>query len=824
MDIRSFPAAPERANATGDALVPFERLLADLSARFINLPAAHVDDAITDALRRIVELLGVDRSQLIRFVADAQAVVTHSWAVDGIPAVPRKSIVNEFPWAARRLREGHAVVVPRIDDLPPEAAVDQESWRRLGVKSNLTMPMLVAGRVEGVIALAWLRNARVWPDELVERVRALATIFGNALAHKRAREALDAAIDFEQTASDVMAALLTSPRAEHDRVIESGLRDLGRLFGAERATLWQRVGAENHFKKVHRWIAESVSLPRDSMGPVELPWISAQLAAGSVVRFARRADLPPQADGDLPRLHALNIRAMVMVPVKVSGTVVGALSFATTNEDREWPSALLPRLTLLGEVFASVLARQEAERREQVAQAQAAHAARVGTMGAFAASLVHELTQPLAASLANAETAAELLESPAPDLAGLRETVADILADDRRAGELIKELRGFLRRGEVQKSSLAPREVVEEALRLVANEAIEKGVAVTLDLPDALPSLVGHRVQIEQVLVNLLLNALEAVCENPRDARTVTVCAAPTSAGVSIEVIDSGCGMDATTLSGIFQPFFTTKPGGMGLGLSISRTIIASHGGTLSVQSKPGSGSTFRVELPSENAHEVQTLEPAALPTGGTGTVFVIDDDPSMCRAIERQLQQEDFRVETFASAQAYLDQAPEAETACIVSDVRMPGLSGLDLQASLAQAKRELPIVFVSGHSDTSTAVHAMKAGAVSFLVKPFNKRELVAAVTEALVRGRTLAGARRQDAEIKGRYESLTPREREVFALVAAGLLNKVIADRLGAAESTVKIHRGRVMEKMSAASVADLVRMAERLDLPVPEGCAR
>jgi FixJ family two-component response regulator len=142
--------------------------------------------------------------------------------------------------------------------------------------------------------------------------------------------------------------------------------------------------------------------------------------------------------------------------------------------------------------------------------------------------------------------------------------------------------------------------------------------------------------------------------------------------------------------------------------------------------------------------------------------------------------------------------------------------MSGLDLQASLARADRELPIVFITGHGDVPTSVQAMKAGAVNFLPKPFTEDEILAAIAEALERGARLDGTRKQTGRLRAHYQGLTPREREVFALVAAGLLNKVIAGRLGIAEKTVKVHRGRVMEKMGAASIADLVRMAERLDL--------
>ena len=460
------------------------------------------------------------------------------------------------------------------------------------------------------------------------------------------------------------------------------------------------------------------------------------------------------------------------VPFAVSGAVVGALAFADVREDRAWPDALIPRVRLVGEVFASLLARQDAERREQEAQAQAAHAVRVGTMGVFAASLVHELTQPLAASLANAESAAELAAARKPDLAELRATIGDIVADDRRAGALIQQLRRFLRRGEVERTELDLRALLDEVVRLLGSEAVERGAEIALDVPEALPKLVGDRVQLQQVLINLLINAMDAVAANARGERRVAVRAHPSATGVTVEVVDSGPGMDEATLARVFEPFFTTKPRGMGLGLAISRTIVSAHGGMLGARSRPGEGTTFRVELPSRPPEDARAARPAAAARHGTGSVFVIDDDPSMRRALERQLQGAGYRVETFGSAQDYLARPAHAGAACIVSDVRMPGLSGLDLQASLAQAGSDLPMVFISGHGDVPTTVHAMKAGAVGFLAKPFTRDELLGAVAEALARSRERERAREAGAALQARYESLTPRERDVFSLVAAGL----------------------------------------------------
>jgi FixJ family two-component response regulator/signal transduction histidine kinase len=799
------------------AVRQFERLLAELSTEFINLPASKVDAAINDALRRIAKLLDIDRTQVIRFSAQGDdAHVTHSGAVDGVPAVPPKSIEDAFPWVLRRVRVGHAAVIPDTSALSSEAAVDRLSFQRVGARSSLCVPLRVAGRVQGMMAFGCLTHRRDWTDEFVERVSVLADVLGNALDHKRSQEALDAALGFEQSVSGIFAALLTAGRAEQDSVIESGLRDMGRVFGAERATLWQRTGDSADFVKTHRWLAPGVPSPPTIVLGGAIPWISARLVSGNVVRFARYADLPPEANADLDGLRALNIRAAIMVPLVVSGTVVGSLSFATAHDDCSWPDALIPRVKLVAEVFASTLARQASERREQEAQSQAAHAARVGSMGMLAASLVHELTQPLAASLANAESAAELLEATSPDLEELRATVADIVTDDRRVGELIQQLRRFLRRGATERAQTDLDEIIGDVLRIVAGEAAEKEIAVAIDVSADLPAIVGDRVQLQQVILNLLLNAMEAVATREPGARRIAVIAHASDEGVQISVSDTGPGMDEATAARVFQPFFTTKPGGMGLGLSISRSIVADHGGRLSVRSAQGEGTTFRIDLPLR-LHDSARPAPVATPAvRATGAVYVVDDDPSMRRALERQLRSAGYRVQSFASAQAFLDQPPESGVACVLSDVRMPGLSGLDLQSSLATAQRDLPIVFISGHGDVSTTVHALKSGAVNFLAKPFTKQALLAAVAEALARSHDIASRRGRHGEIKGRHNALTRREREVFALVAAGLLNKVIAERLGAAEATIKIHRGRVMAKMGAASVAELARMAETLDL--------
>jgi len=202
--------------------------------------------------------------------------------------------------------------------------------------------------------------------------------------------------------------------------------------------------------------------------------------------------------------------------------------------------------------------------------------------------------------------------------------------------------------------------------------------------------------------------------------------------------------------------------------------------------------------------------------THGDDLVFVVDDDQSVREALSSLLRSAGLPVETFSSPQEFLERARPDVPSCLILDVMLPGLSGLDLPDMLARAGREIPIVFITGQGTIPMSVRAMKAGAVEFLTKPFQDQELLSAVGHALDLDRGRRARRAELAELTMRVNQLTPREREVMALVAAGRMNKQIAAQLGTVEQTIKVHRARVMKKLGLDSVADLVRLAERLAL--------
>ena len=196
--------------------------------------------------------------------------------------------------------------------------------------------------------------------------------------------------------------------------------------------------------------------------------------------------------------------------------------------------------------------------------------------------------------------------------------------------------------------------------------------------------------------------------------------------------------------------------------------------------------------------------------------VFIVDDDASVREALGRLMRSAGLRVEAFASAEAFLNRARTDAPSCLVLDVQLPDLSGLDLQRRMVDANNEMPIVFITGHGDIPTTVRAMKAGAIEFLTKPLLEGDVLESIRQAIARDRVVRDHNAETAYLRARRASLTPREEEIMEWVVSGLLNKQIAGELGISEETVKVHRGHVMRKMGAGSLADLVRMSERLGM--------
>jgi signal transduction histidine kinase len=597
-------AAP--ASPSVDELSRFERLLLDLSTGFINLPAARIDEAIDDGLRRIVEALDVDRSTLnSRSAATGRIEITHSYAVPGVARATALGAGQElWPWAWARMNANRPIVFARLDDLPPEASIDRVNYERIGLKSHVTMPMIVDGELHGGLSFGSVRRERTWPAELLERMGLLAQIFGNALARKRAQEELDQAIGFERLASGILASLFLARPGDEAGAIEQGLKDIGVFLGVQRASLWERIPGGDGFRRTHLWRTAGMPvLP----AVLDHPWLSARLLSGSVVSFARYADLPPEAADDLPKIRELGVRSLLAVPFAVSNAVAGALFFASTHEDRAWPEGFLPGVRLLAEVFASLHARQSAERRKQAAEVEAAqwrerlaHLVRVHTAGEMSVALAHEITQPLGAIENYALAARRRMGEDSPDLVRVADLLDKVIGQATRAGDVVTRMRGMMQRHELEPKEIDVERAVRHCVDMVKMDCEVRDIRIELKPAGALPPALVDEIHVQQVILNLLRNAMEAV-ELPQSgvSREITIHIGLEGAdAVSVQVADRGAGIAEGDLERVFESFYSTKATGLGVGLAICRKLIEAHGGALRASHNPGGGAVFQFTLP----------------------------------------------------------------------------------------------------------------------------------------------------------------------------------------------------------------------------------
>lgn len=529
----------------------FEEFLGPLLAAFVHLPSHLIDDAIGLSLQQLGQFLQVDRVLLLQFSAENSHLdISHSWAARGFDAWPTLDPSHNAPSALERLLQEMPLVLSRSRDA---------ASARTDVASSVTIPLVATTRVLGGLALESITAERTWPEEMVQRLRPVAEAFANALSRKEAEDALRAS---EGMKSAILASL-SSGVAVLDRA--------GHVIAVSDS--WTRLGKDPRTAPVAGAGvgADYLELCRQAAGRGVGHAVAILAGAGEVLAGTRSAfsfEYAPAAS-PLERWFALSV-----VPLNrpEGGAVVS---------------------------HTDVTERKHAEVQAQQSRQQLAHFARVSTMGELAASLAHELRQPLTGIMTNAQAARRFLDGSPPDLEEVRGALGDIVADDRRAAEIIERLRGMLRKDEARQDPVDFHDLIGNVTGLLGNDAIIRGVRVALDLAPAPVIVQGDRIQLEQVIVNLVLNAMEAMSEVPAEQRRVVVRTHVNDGGpVQVDVEDAGTGLPDGDPEKVFEPFYTTKPTGMGVGLSIARSIIEAHGGAIWGANNAGRGATFYFSLP----------------------------------------------------------------------------------------------------------------------------------------------------------------------------------------------------------------------------------
>jgi signal transduction histidine kinase/integral membrane sensor domain MASE1 len=537
----------------------FEELLSQASGRFVSLPSDAMERAFTDRLKEIGAFLKVDAVALVEHVEEGGPAPwrLHAWQLPDRQPPWWALTCSGLPWAVDRLSAGLPICFTSPDDLPAHASVERQLVADLGLTSALILPVMAGRRLHGALSVATRHVSRAWTTSDVAQLQLLAEVFASALARKRSEDRLRSS---ETTKSAILASL-SSQIAVFDRH--------GQIIAVNEA--W-RAACPADFAPDPDTAddpARASVPPRHSVLSEACfgPWLHGldDVLEGRSDSFTAEYVSGSGAD---ERWHAVSI-----VPLnRVDGGAVVSLSDVSGRK------------------------RMEIEARE--AHRELAHVSRLSAMGELAASLAHEINQPLAGILTNAQAARRLLGLPTPPQAQVDEAIQDIEDDSRRAGHIIKRVREMMSRGSEVPELVDLNGILREVEVLIRSDAVIRGIAVRFEPFREAASVLGNRIDLQQVLLNLVMNAMDAVDGSDSPGRQVTVSTGRADGRVVIRVIDNGVGLVPGTEHRIFEPFFTTKARGMGVGLSLARSIVERHGGRISAESTAGRGTSFTIGLP----------------------------------------------------------------------------------------------------------------------------------------------------------------------------------------------------------------------------------
>ncbi len=539
--------------ASLEELVTFERLLADLSARFANTSGDQLETEIESALKRLLEFLGFDRSNFGEFTADGQVTILCSVAKDGVERYPPGPAPAFLSWYNGQLRAGKIIHVRSLDDLPPEAIGETEYYRRSGIRSSVGIPLRVGGSIVGLINFAAFRSTREWPDDLIARLKVVGEVMAVALARKRSEAAL-------QASEERWRSMVDNP-----------------LFGI---TFLDQHGRFITTKPTYQRMTGYTNEELRGLTPLDIS------VAGE--REVNEFLLKELQEGK--RQHYEIVKQLV----RKDGGLIWIQLYVFAIPDPKTTSLLIFGVTF--DITESKLAQDAL----QATRAELAHVSRMNSLGALTASITHEINQPLAAMVSNANAAIRWLENATPDhLDEARTAVKRIANDGHRAAEVVEGIRSLFKNDGQNRVLLDVNQLIREVFALVQGDLLKHRISVDIELNENLPQVMADRAQLQQVVMNLVMNAMDAM-EPITDRRNILrmKSAIRDDNAVVVTIEDSGTGIDPKRVDRLFDAFFTTKPHGTGMGLSICRSIVEAHNGRLWASAGAHYGSVFSFELP----------------------------------------------------------------------------------------------------------------------------------------------------------------------------------------------------------------------------------
>jgi PAS domain S-box-containing protein len=541
--------AQRRAERLLASRLQFERLLSELSASVIDVPPDRIDLEVSRALGKVLEAMDLDRCSLFVVLPGNEGIrVTHRAEMPGIPSLEGINC-NKSAIFVDALCLGKTIALEDVAHDLAAPSGERIQALDLGVKSLLLIPVSTSDGVVRAVSFQTTRRLQSWPSDLVSRLRLIGQILFSAVTGKRAEAALRASEERYREVVDTQTDLIC--RYLPDTTLTFVNEAYCRYFGRPREELIGR----------------------------------------------RFLDLIPEGARELARRH---VQSLIENP-RVAADEHEVIRSDGSTGWQQWIDYAVygrdGRIIEFQAIGRDVTDRKHAEEADR----KLASATRLTVLGELAASIAHEINQPLGAILSNTEAAEMLLDSGDGHVAEIRGILADIHRDDLRASQVIQRVRSLLQNRPSNFQPLDVNDLAQEIARFVAPDARRRQIALELDLADSLPAVRGDAIELQQLLLNLAVNGMEAMTGIPEHLRRLTIRTRPNGGRMlEVEVSDNGHGIPADVLPRLFQSFVTTRKNGLGLGLSLSRSIVESHGGTIRAENNPDRGATFRVYLPTD--------------------------------------------------------------------------------------------------------------------------------------------------------------------------------------------------------------------------------
>jgi len=570
----------------------FERLLSDLSGKFVNIPPDRVDSEIEYGLRQILEFFQVERCGLLQILPDkASWQITHVATVEDVPPVPLgvELPVSLHPWAYDKLiRKGEVVSFSRLDDLPAEANIDRQTWIEWGIRSNLIIPIIIGKPADCVVAINSVKTERVWPEELIPRLRLVGEIFASALERKQIRLQIEERLRFETLISNLSAGFVNLPPDEVDSEINKELRSITEFFDADRCTvgLFSEDGAR--LTGAYEYHSAETKPGPEFLSKEQMPWYFEQLIRGNRVVMNRVEDLPPEAEKERQVCLVRGMKSVLSIPMLSGRKTLGSCVLVSTRGERVWPEEYIPRLRLLVEILVNVLERKRAEEAFRESErilrqnendlrrlAGRLISAQEEERSRLARELHDDLAQRLAVfAIGVGKLEEQLMDPPAPVQEELREMKKDVIKISQDVHSLSRQLHPSI----LDDLGLI-KAVQSECMNFLRREGIEI-VFNHENIPTVIPKDIS--LSLYRIIQEGLNNISKHAC-----AEHISVSLKGIDHDVLLSVLDDGIGFDSAEVK--------EKPG---LGLSSIRERVRLIHGELSIQSQPEKGTVITVRVP----------------------------------------------------------------------------------------------------------------------------------------------------------------------------------------------------------------------------------